>query len=62
MSWSSPRLKELQPQSGMANGPADIAFVGSILFALFLMGWGLSFVWGPVATVSAAPNAWPPPS
>ena len=45
----TPALKELQPQSGMANGPADIAFVGSILFALFLMGWGLSFVWGPVA-------------
>jgi MFS family permease len=45
----SPALKELLPQSGMANGPADIAFAGSILFALFLMGWGLSFLWGPVA-------------
>jgi MFS family permease len=45
----SPALKELLPQSGMANGPADIAFAGSILFALFLMGWGLSFLWGPIA-------------
>ncbi len=45
----SPALKELLPQSGMADGPADIAFAGSILFALFLMGWGLSFLWGPIA-------------
>ncbi|HWY63320.1 MAG TPA: MFS transporter [Rhizomicrobium sp.] len=45
----SPALKELLPQSGMANGPADIAFAGSILFALFLMGWGFSFLWGPIA-------------
>src|ERR1700748_2551390 len=33
----------------MDKGPADIAFAGSILFALFLMGWGLSFLWGPIA-------------
>jgi MFS family permease len=26
-----------------------VAFAGSILFALFLMGWGLSFLWGPLA-------------
>jgi len=45
----SPALKDLLPLSGMTNGPADIAFAGSILFALFLMGWGLSFLWGPVA-------------
>src|ERR1700742_4546832 len=45
----TPALKELLPQSGMASAPADIAFAGSILFALFLMGWGLSFLWGPIA-------------
>ncbi len=45
----SPALKELLPLSGLAGGPADIAFAGSILFALFLMGWGLSFIWGPIA-------------
>jgi len=45
----TPALKELLPRSGMASGPADIAFAGSILFALFLMGWGLSFLWGPIA-------------
>ena len=26
-----------------------MASVGSLLFALFLVGWGFSFVWGPVA-------------
>ena len=25
------------------------ACVGSILFALFLVGWGLAFIWGPIA-------------
>ena len=45
----SPAMKELLPKSGLANNPADIAFAGSILFALFLVGWGLSFIWGPIA-------------
>jgi MFS family permease len=45
----APAMKELLPRSGMANGPADIAFAGSILFALFLLGWGCSFIWGPIA-------------
>jgi MFS family permease len=45
----SPAMKELLPKSGLANSPADIAFAGSILFALFLVGWGLSFIWGPLA-------------
>ena len=45
----SPAMKELLPRSGLGNGPADIAFYGSILFALFLVGWGLSFLWGPIA-------------
>jgi MFS family permease len=42
-------LTELLPKSGMVAGPADVAFIGSILFALFLVGWGLSSVWGPLA-------------
>ena len=44
-----PALKELLPHSGLPSSPADIAFAGSILFALFLAGWGCSFVWGPLA-------------
>lgn len=45
----TPALTELLPRSGMASTPADIASIGSVLFALFLIGWGMSFVWGPVA-------------
>jgi len=26
-----------------------IAFYGGLLFAVFLVGWGLSFLWGPIA-------------
>lgn len=45
----SPALTELLPRSGMKSAPADVAFAGSVLFALFLVGWGLAFLWGPVA-------------
>jgi MFS family permease len=45
----SPALTELLPKSGMSNSPPNVALVGSILFALFLIGWGLSFIWGPIA-------------
>ena len=45
----APAMKELLPRSGLSNSPADIAFAGSILFALFLVGWGCSFIWGPIA-------------
>lgn len=45
----SPAMRELLPNSGIDPTPANVAFSGSILFALFLMGWGLSFLWGPLA-------------
>lgn len=45
----SPALTELLPKSGMSGAPANVAFCGSVLFALFLVGWGLAFLWGPVA-------------
>src|SRR5262249_4645412 len=45
----APALTELLPRSGMEASPAKIGFVGSILFAMFLVGWGLSFIWGPIA-------------
>ena len=44
-----PALTELLPKSGIPATPANIGFYGSILFALFLFGWGMSMVWGPVA-------------
>jgi MFS family permease len=45
----APALAELLPNSGYQATPAMIGLVGSILFALFLVGWGLSFIWGPLA-------------
>src|ERR1700693_254775 len=45
----APALTELLPRSGDAATPANVGLAGSILFALFLVGWGLSFIWGPLA-------------
>ena len=45
----SPALTELLPASGMDASAANVGRVGSIMFALFLIGWGMSFVWGPIA-------------
>ena len=45
----APAMRELLPRTGYAAGPGDVAFAGSILFGLFLVGWGLSFIWGPIA-------------
>src|SRR5579864_2249791 len=45
----SPALTELLPKSGYKATPANVGFAGSILFALFLVGWGLSLIWGPIA-------------
>ncbi len=45
----SPALNELLPKSGYAPSAANVGFAGSTLFGLFLVGWGLSFIWGPIA-------------
>jgi MFS family permease len=45
----APALTELLPRSGMDASPAHIGFVGSVMFAVFLAGWGFSFLWGPIA-------------
>jgi MFS family permease len=45
----SPALTELLPKSGIKATPANVGFAGSTLFALFLVGWGLSLIWGPLA-------------
>jgi MFS family permease len=44
-----PALTELLPRSGIEATAGNIGFYGSVLFALFLIGWGLSMIWGPVA-------------
>jgi MFS family permease len=45
----SPALTELLPRSGMEVTPARVGYVGSVMFALFLVGWGCAFIWGPIA-------------
>ncbi len=45
----TPALTELLPRSGLAATPGNVGLYGSVLFALFLVGWGLSMVWGPIA-------------
>jgi MFS family permease len=45
----APALRELLPRSGYHADAATVGAAGSILFALFLVGWGFSFVWGPIA-------------
>src|ERR1700739_3084374 len=43
-----PSLRELLPLSGIAATKGNVGFYGGLLFALFLVGWGLAFLWGPV--------------
>ena len=44
-----PAMTELLPRSGYAVTPQNVGFAGSLLFGLFLFGWGCSFIWGPIA-------------
>ncbi len=43
-----PALRELLPNSGIQATTGAIGYYGGFLFALFLVGWGLSLLWGPV--------------
>ena len=43
-----PSLRDLLPRSGITATKGNIGFYGGLLFALFLFGWGLAFLWGPV--------------
>ncbi len=45
----APALTELLPGSGIAATPGNVGYYGGLLLALFLVGWGLSMVWGPIA-------------
>ncbi len=44
-----PALKEVLPKSGITATPAHIGYYGGLLFALFLVGWGMAVLWGPIA-------------
>ena len=43
-----PALRELLPASGIEPTQVNIGIWGSILFAMFLGGWGLSMFWGMI--------------
>ncbi len=43
-----PSLRELLPRSGIAATTGNVGFYGGLLFSLFLIGWGLAFLWGPL--------------
>jgi MFS family permease len=43
-----PSLRELLPRSGIAATKGNVGVYGGLLFALFLVGWGLAFLWGPI--------------
>src|SRR5512140_3014829 len=45
----APALTELRPKSGLDGSPPAVVFAGSVLFAVFLAGWGTSLIWGPLA-------------
>jgi MFS family permease len=44
-----PAMTELLPKSGYVATAANIGFFGQMQVAIFLAGWGCSFVWGPIA-------------
>jgi MFS family permease len=45
----APALRELLPRSGIPSDQSHVGFYGGLLFALFLVGWGCSLGWGPIA-------------
>jgi MFS family permease len=44
-----PALVELLPKSGIAASAANVGYYGGIFFALFMIGYGVALVWGPIA-------------
>jgi MFS family permease len=44
-----PAMRDLLPRSGIEPTTGNLGLYGSVLFAAFLIGWGLAFVWGPLA-------------
>jgi len=44
-----PALRDVLPNSGIAPTTANVGYYSGLLFALFMVGWGVALVWGPVA-------------
>jgi MFS family permease len=45
----APAMRDLLPASGIPATPGNLGLYGSILFSVFLVGWGSAFLWGPLA-------------
>jgi MFS family permease len=45
----TPALRDLLPASGLAPSAANLGYYGGLLFSIFLVGWGCSSIWGPIA-------------
>lgn len=45
----APTMAELLPRAGVAVTTDNIGWYGQISAALFLLGWGCSAIWGPIA-------------
>src|SRR5258708_6498810 len=44
-----PALLDLLPKSGIPASPANVGYYGGVFFALFMIGYGVALIWGPVA-------------
>src|SRR5713101_7413723 len=44
-----PALTELLPRSGIPASTANIGYYGGLFFALFMIGYGMALIWGPIA-------------
>lgn len=45
----APAMTELLPKSGYPVNAATVGYFGQFGVAIFLAGWGCSFLWGPIA-------------
>ncbi|SFV02454.1 MFS transporter [Alicyclobacillus macrosporangiidus] len=45
----APAMSALLPQSGIEVNPGTVGLFGELMVAVFLAGWGCSFIWGPIA-------------
>ena len=53
-----PALSELLPRSGIPATTGNVGYYGGLLFALFMIGWGVALVWGtglPTGSAGFAP-------
>jgi MFS family permease len=44
-----PALTDLLPRSGIPATPGNVGYYGGVFFTLFLIGYGMALVWGPIA-------------